>query len=66
MRRIPNWGFNQYIIQRALAAKDIREAQKGIVLAGFLKLLMPVIIVLPGIAAVALGPHLSRADDGYL
>jgi SSS family solute:Na+ symporter len=59
------WGFNQYIIQRALAAKDIREAQKGIVLAGFLKLLMPVIIVLPGIAAVALGPHLSRADEAY-
>jgi len=47
------WGFNQYIIQRALAAKNIREAQKGIVLAAFLKLLMPVIIVLPGIAAVA-------------
>ncbi|MBS0418910.1 MAG: sodium/sugar symporter [Proteobacteria bacterium] len=59
------WGFNQYIIQRALAAKDIREAQKGIVLAGFLKLLMPVIIVLPGIAAVALAPHLPRADEAY-
>jgi SSS family solute:Na+ symporter len=59
------WGFNQYIIQRALAAKDIREAQKGIVLAGFLKLLMPVIIVLPGIAAVALAPGLPRADEAY-
>jgi len=59
------WGFNQYIIQRALGAKDIREAQKGIVLAGFLKLLMPVIIVLPGIAAVALAPNLSRADEAY-
>jgi SSS family solute:Na+ symporter len=59
------WGFNQYIIQRALAAKDIREAQKGIVLAGFLKLLMPVIIVLPGIAAVALAPQLPRADEAY-
>ena len=59
------WGFNQYIIQRALAAKDIREAQKGIVLAGFLILLMPVIIVLPGIAAVALAPHLPRADEAY-
>jgi SSS family solute:Na+ symporter len=59
------WGFNQYIIQRALAAKDTREAQKGIVLAGFLKLLMPVIIVVPGIAAVALAPDLPRADEAY-
>jgi SSS family solute:Na+ symporter len=59
------WGFNQYIIQRALAARDIREAQRGIVLASFLKLLMPVIIVLPGIAAVALAPNLSRPDEAY-
>jgi SSS family solute:Na+ symporter len=59
------WGFNQYIIQRALAAKSIREAQKGIVLAAFLKLLMPVIIVLPGIAAAALAPNLGRPDEAY-
>jgi SSS family solute:Na+ symporter len=59
------WGFNQYIIQRALGAKSIREAQKGIVLAAFLKLLMPVIIVLPGIAAVALAPALPRPDEAY-
>jgi len=59
------WGFNQYIIQRALAAKSIREAQKGIVLAAFLKILMPVIIVLPGIAAAALAPNLGRADEAY-
>ncbi len=45
------WGFNQYIIQRALAAKDIKEAQKGLVLAGFLKILIPFIVVIPGIAA---------------
>jgi solute:Na+ symporter, SSS family len=62
---ISYWGFNQYIIQRTLAAKDIREAQQGIVLASFLKLLMPVIIVLPGIAAVALAPNLPRADEAY-
>jgi SSS family solute:Na+ symporter len=62
---ISYWGFNQYIIQRALAAKDIREAQKGIVLAAFLKLLMPLIIVLPGIAAVALAPNLARPDEAY-
>lgn len=45
------WGFNQYIIQRALAAKDIGEAQKGLVFAGFLKLLIPLIVVIPGIVA---------------
>jgi solute:Na+ symporter, SSS family len=59
------WGFNQYIIQRALAAKDTHEAQRGMVLAAFLKLLMPVIIVLPGIAAAELTPHLERADQAY-
>src|SRR6202011_5297585 len=62
---ISYWVFNQYIIQRAVAAKNIREAQKGIVLAAFLKLLMPVIIVLPGIAAAALAPNLARADEAY-
>jgi SSS family solute:Na+ symporter len=45
------WGFNQYIIQRALAAKSLQEAQKGILFAAFLKLLLPLIIVVPGIAA---------------
>jgi SSS family solute:Na+ symporter len=59
------WGFNQYIIQRALAAKDSREAQKGIVFAAFLKMLMPVLVVLPGIAAVILAPDLSAPDKAY-
>ncbi len=59
------WGFNQYIIQRALAAKDIAEAQKGVVFAAFLKLLMPVIVVVPGIAAVMLAPGLTRPDQAY-
>ena len=59
------WGFNQYIIQRALAAKDLREAQRGVVFAAFLKLLMPVIIVLPGIAAVLLAPDLAKPDQAY-
>ena len=45
------WGFNQYIIQRTLAAKSLKEAQKGILLAAFLKLVIPLIIVVPGIAA---------------
>lgn len=59
------WGFNQYIIQRALAAKSLAEAQRGVVFAGFLKLLMPVIIVLPGIAAVVLAPNLTKPDQAY-
>ncbi|CAH8284064.1 SSS family solute:Na+ symporter [Mariniflexile fucanivorans] len=45
------WGFNQYIIQRTLAAKSLKESQKGILLAAFLKLIIPVIVVVPGIAA---------------
>ncbi len=45
------WGFNQYIIQRTLAAKSLRESQKGILLAAGLKLIIPVIVVVPGIAA---------------
>ncbi|MGR3811669.1 sodium/sugar symporter [Jiulongibacter sp. NS-SX5] len=45
------WGFNQYIIQRTLAAKSLPEAQKGIALAAFLKLIIPFIVVIPGIAA---------------
>ena len=59
------WGFNQYIIQRALAAKNNREAQKGIVFAAFLKMLMPVLVVLPGIAAVTLAPDLGAPDKAY-
>jgi SSS family solute:Na+ symporter len=59
------WGFNQYIIQRALAAKSLDEAQRGVIFAAFLKLLMPVIIVLPGIAAVVLAPGLPKPDEAY-
>lgn len=59
------WGFNQYIIQRALAAKSLPEAQKGVMFAAFLKLLMPLVIVVPGIAAVVLAPDLARPDEAY-
>lgn len=45
------WGFNQYIIQRTLAAKSLKESQKGILLAAFLKIIIPIIVVIPGIAA---------------
>lgn len=48
------WGFNQYIIQRTLAAKSLKESQKGIIFAGFLKLLIPLIVVIPGIIVYVL------------
>ena len=61
------WGFNQYIIQRALGAKDVAEAQKGLVFAAGLKLLMPLIVVLPGIAAVMLAaPDMGVIDKSLL
>ena len=48
------WGFNQYIIQRTLAAKSLEESQKGIIFAGFLKLIIPLIVVIPGIIVYVL------------
>ncbi len=51
---ISYWGFNQYIIQRGLAAKSVKEAQRGFIFAGFLKILIPLIVVIPGIAAFVL------------
>ncbi len=48
------WGFNQYIIQRALAAKSLKEAQRGLAFAGFIKLLLPLFVVVPGIVAYIL------------
>jgi SSS family solute:Na+ symporter len=62
---ISYWGFNQYIIQRALAAKSLREAQKGVAFAAFLKLLMPLIVVVPGMTALILAPNISRSDQAY-
>jgi SSS family solute:Na+ symporter len=62
---IAYWGFNQYIIQRALAAKSLDEAQKGVIFAAYLKLIMPLNIVLPGIAAVVLAPDLAKPDQAY-
>ena len=56
------WGFNQYIIQRTLAAKSLAEGQKGIVFAAFLKLIIPVIVVLPGIIAYVM----NLDDSGML
>ncbi|MGV8834965.1 sodium/sugar symporter [Cellvibrio sp.] len=62
---ISYWGFNQYIIQRALAAKSLQEAQKGMTFAAYIKLFVPLIVVLPGICAVVLAPDLSKADQAY-
>jgi len=56
------WGCNQYITQRALGA-DLPTARKGLLFAAFLKLLMPVIIVLPGIAAFALDRSGTLGDS---
>lgn len=59
------WGCNQYIIQRALAAKNIKEAQWGMAFAGVIKLLIPLLVVIPGIAAFALDAPLSKPDEAY-
>lgn len=69
------WGFNQYIIQKGLAAKSIDEAQKGLVFAGFLKILIPFIVCIPGICAYYISLHpeimatlhgeINVADDAY-
>ena len=56
------WGFNQYIIQRTFAAKSLKEAQKGIAFAAFLKMILPFIVVLPGIIAFVL----NASPEGVL
>ena len=62
------WGFNQYIIQRTLAAKSLEESQKGILFAAGLKMIIPIIVVIPGIAAYVIvnDPNLigSLGDAG--
>ena len=66
---IPNffyWGLNQYIVQRTLGAKSLAEGQKGIVFAAFLKLLIPFVVVIPGIMAFNLfSGDMMRADGTY-
>ena len=60
------WGTNQAIIQRALAAKNLKEGQKGLMLAAFIKILGPLIVVLPGIIAFHLfGDELTNPDQAY-
>lgn len=66
---IPNlfyWGLNQFITQRTLGAKSLREGQRGIFLAAGLKLVIPFIIVFPGIMAAELYPgQIGEADEAY-
>ncbi len=59
------WGCNQYIIQRALAAKNLKEAQRGLAFAAYLKLILPLIVVIPGIVAYALDAPIAKGDEAY-
>jgi SSS family solute:Na+ symporter len=60
------WGTNQQIMQRALAAKNLKEGQKGLLLGSFIKILGPIIVVLPGIIAYHyFEGSLEKADLAY-
>lgn len=74
------WGFNQYIIQKGLAAKSLDEAKKGMIFAAFLKILIPFIVCIPGVCAFyimngdgeslealrhTLAGSIERSDDAY-
>lgn len=60
------WGTNQAIIQRALGAKNLKEGQKGLLLASFIKILGPLIVVLPGVIAFHMfGGTLDNPDEAY-
>jgi len=71
------WGFNQYIIQKALAAKDLSHAKRGLIFGGYLKILVPLLVLIPGITAYVLfnNPDLlegvdsigeiTKADEAY-
>ncbi|ONI39142.1 solute:sodium symporter family transporter [Candidatus Epulonipiscium fishelsonii] len=60
------WGTDQSIIQRALGAKNLEEAQKGVVIAGLLKVLTPMLVIIPGIIAFQiLGPDITNMDTVY-
>lgn len=72
------WGFNQYIIQKGLAAKSLSEAKKGMIFAAFLKILIPFIVCIPGVCAfyimtspdceslrASLAGSIDRSDDAY-
>lgn len=62
---ISYWGLSQYVTQKAFAAKNLREAQNGTLFAGYLKILMPFIVVLPGIIAFHLHADINKPDEAY-
>lgn len=59
------WGTNQVLIQRALGAKNLKEGQKGVLLSGFLKMMVPLLLVIPGVIAARLVPGLTSKDFAY-
>ena len=71
------WGFNQYIIQKGLAAKDLSHAKRGLIFGGYLKILIPLLVLIPGITAFVLfndpefadsvhaAGKISKADEAY-
>lgn len=59
------WGTNQVLIQRSLGAKNLKEGQKGVLLSGFLKMIVPLIMVIPGVIASRLIPGLENNDFAY-
>ena len=59
------FGANQYMIQKAFGAKSLREAQKGMVFASYLKMILPFVVVIPGIAAFALSADIVKPDEAY-
>ncbi len=77
LTNIGYWGFNQYIIQKGLAAKSLGEAKKGLIFAAFLKILIPFIVCIPGVCAyliwndptlhnhIDLAGAVTRSDDAY-
>lgn len=59
------FGANQYIVQKALASKNLKEAQRGMAFAAYLKLIIPLLVVLPGIAAFVLKADIAKPDEAY-
>ncbi len=60
------WGTNQYVIQRTLGAKNLAEGQKGVLFSGYFKLLVPFLMMLPGVIAFHLyGPELQSIDLAF-
>lgn len=60
------WCTNQYVIQRTLGAQSLAEGQKGVLLSGFFKILVPFMMMIPGVIAFHLyGPGLGSIDEAY-